>query len=432
VAVLRFLFRNWPLKLAAVLLATLLYAGVIVSATTETFPGKVPIQIRNAPSGAIVLGGIEDVTSIRYLILGTGNRTMTTGSFAAWVDLSGVRVEPGMPPISVPVSVQATESGTVQILDYNPQRIQVTLDPISAKPVPVRVDQGTVPAGVDPRPPIVDPPTVVVSGPDSRVRTVTAALARVHVDPSALDVNELVTLVPIDALGNSVDSVELTPQVARIKIQVDPKSTTRTLPVNPIVAGTPALHVSVTNVTADPLVVTVEGSPQTLAALEKIDTLPVSVEGATGDVTSSVGLALPDGVTAIGVTTVRVTVTLERDVGSRSYPIGVRLAHANPTTTYDVAVDQVVATVGGPLSALDALDPTHLAAMLDVAGYGPGTHRIPVVIDVPSTLTLISVAPQEVSVTITPAPTPTPEPSASGSPSPAPSGSAGPTPIPAP
>ena len=69
------------------------------------------------------------------------------------------------------------------------------------------------------------------------------------------------------------------------------------------------------------------------------------------------------------------TLDLTEDTGSRSYELGLALRNADPTTTYDVAVDRVIVTVGGPLSGLDAIDASSLAASLNVAGLDPGTHR---------------------------------------------------------
>ena len=93
-----FVFRNWPLKLAAILLATLLYAGLIVSASAETFQGRIPIQLLNQPTDTFVLGDLEDVTSVRYLALGTDRPQVTSASFTATVDLADVEAVPGAPP----------------------------------------------------------------------------------------------------------------------------------------------------------------------------------------------------------------------------------------------------------------------------------------------------------------------------------------------
>jgi YbbR domain-containing protein len=403
--VVGFVFHNWPLKLAAILLATLLYAGLIVSASAETFQGRIPIQVLNQPGNAFIIGNLDDVTSIRYLAIGANRPTVTTASFTATIDLAGVPVAAGSPPVSVPVVLRATDTGSIQVIDFSPSRIQVRLDPLVSKVVPVQVDRGTVPDGLDVREPIVSQESVTVSGPESSVVLVAAAEARVRIQPSGIDVNQAVDLVAVDARGDVVPTVELLPGSVRVTIQIGSQLSTRALPVNPVVAGSPGAGVMVTGITAAPQLVTVEAESAVLATLVKIDTQPVSIAGSTADVVADVPLDLPPGVSALGVTTARVTVSLRPRLGTRSFQLGVELRNADPTTRYDLGAGQVGVTIGGPLAALNALDGATLVATVDVAGLGPGTHTLPAEVRVPAGLTVVAVPPPEVTVTVTPAPT---------------------------
>ncbi len=69
-AVTRFVARlvhNWPLKLAAIGLATLLYGGLVLSAEhpDPTRP-SIPIKAINEPPGSFLLTTLDPVTEIRY------------------------------------------------------------------------------------------------------------------------------------------------------------------------------------------------------------------------------------------------------------------------------------------------------------------------------------------------------------------------------
>jgi YbbR domain-containing protein len=416
--VVGFVFRNWPLKLAAILLATLLYGGLIVSASSETFQGHIPIQVLNQPGNVFIIGNLDDVTSIRYLALGSNRPSVTTASFTATVDLSAVPVAAGSPPVSVPVILRATDASSIQVIDFSPSRIQVRLDPLVTKVVPVQVDHGTVPDGLDVREPVVSQENVTVSGPDSSVVLVAAAEARVRIQPSGIDVNQAVDLVAVDARGDVVPTVELQPSSVRVTIQIGSQLSTRALPVNPVVAGNPGAGVLVAGIAAAPLLVTVEAESALLATLVKIDTQPVPIVGATADVVADVPLDLPPGVSALGVTTVRVTVTLRPQLGTRSFQLGVGLRNADSATRYDLGAGQLVVTVGGPLAALNALDGASLLATVDVGGLGPGAHALTPEVALPTGLTIVALSPPEVTVTVTPAPTPSSpiEPAPSGVP----------------
>jgi YbbR domain-containing protein len=429
---IRLVVHNWPLKLAAIVLAVLLYGGLILSASIETFQGRVPITVLNPPSDAYVMGDLPDVTTVRYLVLGSGAPRVTSASFSATVDLAGVETRPGAPPVSVPVRVQATDPSVVQVVDFQPSRIQVTLDPLVTKEVPVRVDRGVVPPGLEIREPVVSADTVTASGPESFVRLVVAAEARVAIPSTGVDVNELVDLVPVDASGTVVSSVELSPTSVRVTIQVGSQLSTRAIPVNAVVTGTPAEGYEITGVSAVPAVVTVGGEASLLDPLVKIDTEAVTISGASKTVVAEVALQLPTGVEALDVEVVQVEVAIAALSGSRSFEVGVTLAGADPGLRYSLGADRAVVTVGGTLADLDALDPSRIVASVDVDGVGPGTTRLPLAVALPADVRLVAVAPNEVDVTIVapPTPMPTPSPAPTEPPTPTPEPSPSPTPVP--
>jgi YbbR domain-containing protein len=431
--VLHFIVRNWPLKVAAVLLATLLYAGLIVSASAQGFQGRIPIQLLNQPEGTFVLGNLDDVTNVRYIAIGSDRPQVSSASFTATVDLTGVAAVAGAPPVSVPVVVRPVDPG-IQVIDYAPSRVAVRLDPLVTKDVPVSVDLGTVPSGLDVREPVVSQDSVAVSGPDSSVRFVTAAVARVRIDPSGLDVNETVGLQAVDARGEVVEGVDVQPSAVRVTIQIGSQLATRTLPVNAVVRGMPSSSVEIASVEVQPALVTVEGEADALTGIVSVDTRPVAISGATTDVVAEVGLVLPEGVAAVGVEQVRVTITMRPRNGTRTFEAGIEIINGDPGFAYEPAVDRVLLTVGGTLEALDAIDPTRITARLDVAGLDPGTDAVPVTVQLPDGVTLVTASPAEVTVTVATiaTPGPTPSPTSTLTPAPAPTPTPTPTPTPAP
>ena len=416
-ALVAFLVRNWPLKLAAILLATLLYAGLIVSASAETFQGRIPIQVLNQPEQTVLLDALPDVTTVRYLAIGADGPPVSPSSFTATIDLAGVTAVAGAQPISVPVLVRAVDP-RIQVIDFDPSRVAVRLDPIVTRDVPVEVDLGTVPPGLDVREPVVSQDPVTVSGPDSVVRFVTAALARVRIDPSGLDISETVGLLPVDARGEPVDRVDVQPSTVRVTVQIGSQLATRTLPVQASVSGAPASSYEIASVDVEPALVTVEGEADALAGLVAIATRPVAISGATSDVTTEVGLALPAGVAALGVDQVRVTIEIRPRTGTRSFEAGIEIVNGSPDLQYRPAVDQVLVTVGGTIDALEAVDAQRLTARLDVAGLGPGTVAVPVAVQLPAGVSLVAASPAAVSVTVTAIVIPTPSPAPATEPPP--------------
>lgn len=414
-----FVVHNWPLKVAAVVAATLLYVGLVVSQDNDVYPGPVTITPVNQPSRTIRINDLRDVEDIRYMAPADAGR-LTAGDFRATVDLAGV--EPTGESVAVRVSVVAIDP-RVTILDYRPRTVQVILDASVSKDVPVQVDTGPVPEGLTVGEVGVEPDTVTVTGPSTKVRQVIGARLRVTFDASGIDVDREVEPEPMDAAGEVVIGVDVDPQTVHVTIPVFTDRESRTLPVNPIVSGTPAPGFRIAAVEATPLVVSVEGDGDQLAELMRADTEPVPVFGATSDVEAVVNLALPPGVVPLGPATVRVTVRVEAVAETRTYSAGIRLDGTRAGMEYAVEPDRVLLTLFGSVVDLDRLGAAPIVVGVSMAGLDPGIHEVAVVPSLPAGVTLAAVSPETVTVRITAPPTPSPEPSAAS-----PSPSEGPTP----
>ncbi|MFI5045336.1 MAG: YbbR-like domain-containing protein, partial [Acidimicrobiales bacterium] len=334
--------HNWPLKLAAVGLASLLYGGLVLSESASTLAVSIPIDIKGQPSDTFILEELPPVTEVRY-ISPTGARAISS-TFTATVDLSGV--VPGSGPQSVPVDVQSIDE-RIDVISFSPDQVTIQLDKLVTREVPVTVDPGTIPAGLDIATPTVTPTTVVVSGPDSVVGTVVAARASPVIQASGLSIDQDLPLTAIDRLGDPVSPVKLEPDTARVKILVFQDLSSRSIAVSPVVTGNPALGFEVATIMVDPSVVTVEGDAERLAALETIDTDPVSVSGASATVEKTVALAPPDGVSPLDATTVTVTVTFRAVSSTRAFQVGLRYVGDQPDLRYTISVDRVLVTIGG-------------------------------------------------------------------------------------
>jgi len=265
-----------------------------------------------------------------------------------------------------------------------------------------------VPAGLVVRDPVLSSASVTVSGPESVVRLVTAAQARVVIQSSGIDVDQQVDLVAVDASGNVMTPVDIEPSSVRVQIQVGSQLESKTLPVNPVVIGTPATGYEIESVSVTPGVASLEGEKDALAALVRVDTAPISVSGATAAVTETAELALPDGTSALAGSSVRVTIQVGPTTGTRTIQVGIVLTGTNIERTYSISTDSVDVTIGWPVAALDALDGSTLAASADVSDLGPGAHQVGMRISLPPGLTLVAISPAQVIVGVGVAATPIP------------------------
>jgi YbbR domain-containing protein len=411
------ILHNWPLKVGSVILATFLYAGLVLSQNAQVWPGRVAIAATNQPTDAVLLTtDLGYVTNIHYFAPSEVADRLTSNSFTASVDLSTATPQAGTSFATVPVHVLAVDP-RVQILDFDPQVIQVQLDPLVSKSVPVVVDTGEVPSGLHPQAPVLSDSTVAVSGPDSVVRLATAAVARVVIQPAGLDIDQQVSLVAVDALNNVLSPVKIDPESVRVQIQVGSQQT-RTLPVVPNLTGSPNSGFQVSSVTVDPVAVTVAGDTADLNAISQVSTIPIDLTGATTSLTRQVGLALPAGITAVGSPTVTVSVQLIATSASRTFSAGIVLSGARDDRIYSLSVDQVLVTLGGTPAALAEVDGQTFAVSLDVDGLAPGVHVLTPTVNLPASLKLVGLSPGSVTVTISAVapPSASPGPSASAGP----------------
>jgi YbbR domain-containing protein len=412
--------HNWPLKLAAVGLATLLYGGLLLSQGTTTLDNvSIPVVPRNyppEPPATFLLNTIDPVTEVRYF--SPSGRRPLASTFEAWVDLTDIQAGTG--PVSVPVRMESIDP-EINVVSFTPERVTVDLDIVSERQIPVVVAFGTPPPGLTTGEVQVEPDTVTVSGPKSEVDTIVAVRADVVIQPSGISVDQDVPVVPVNAEGLPVAPVNLDPQTVHVTIPVFQDVRNKSLPVSPVVTGDPAPGFEIDSVVVEPNVVTVAGDAEQLAGLVSVETVPVSVSGASEDVEEDAALALPAGVVPVDVGTVTVTITLRPVTATRNIDAGLDLIGETPGQRYELSADGVILTLGGSVADLDRLSGATIVGLLDVTDLEPGTSDVPVTVDLPAGVALVAASPDTITVTIT-VPVPSPSASAVVEPSPSPGG----------
>ena len=411
-----FVFSNWPLRLGAIALAIVLYLGLVVLQNARVWTGPVPIEPVNQSSTVYLLAGLGDVSSIRYVAPVDVAQQVTAASFLATADLGAVNSTAAGSTVNVPVEVKALDA-RIQVVGWQPTIVVARVDPVQVRDgVPVRVDHGTVPAGLRLGDTTVDPVSVTVSGAASIVSRVAATLARVSVDASGINVDAEVDLVAIDNRDEIVAPVDISPATVHVRIPVTEQLLDRTVPVIPTITGSLAPGYSVRDVTVTPATVTVSGTAAAIGTLASVQTAGLDLTGRTADVTSTLNLQLPVGISAAGGSRVQVRVRVLAQTGSRSFGAGVVVTGARSDRTYALSVPDVLVTLGGTQSGLDAIDPAALFVMADVSGLDVGSYTIPVRFALPAGTELDAISPTDVIVTIAAPPTPSPSPSPSPGP----------------
>jgi len=412
-----FLLRNWHLKLSAVLLATVLYTGIVFSGAFDVDTIQVRIEQVNQPPNSYVLTGDLGFVQVRYQttqeLLGN---VVAEAAFVARVDLSSYDMGDAPAPQVLDVEVRSLNEN-IEVLSVEPSTVRVEIDQRDQRMVPVEVDFGTVPEGLEAGDPETSEDEVQVRGPASVVAQVDRVVALVNIDASGIDFDRPVTVVPVDIEGQpiGVGLIEPDPQTIAVRIDVQAVEETRTVPVRPDIDGTPAPGFALEAFSVTPQVVTLRGLPAVLAGIPEIVTETLSIEGASADEEFEADLVLPDGVELVeGEPQVTVAVTIGPSVSSRTFLVGVICQNAGSNACL-LGIEQLSLTLSGPSGALSDLSAADLTPTVDAGGLAPGSYSLTATVPgLPEGVELIGISQTSVPVTIvapaTPAPEPTPEP----------------------
>jgi YbbR domain-containing protein len=409
------LLRNWHLKLSALLLSTVLYTGLVFSGSFTDSSIQVRVEQLNASRDVFVLSAEPGVVEVDYRVSNAEAGGVTAADFVVEVDLSEYDLERAPEPQQLPLRFRSLKDG-VEIQGVVPDEIRVEMDRVEVRTVPVEVDRGTIPDGLEIDEPVVSADTVEVRGPASVVDQVDRAVAFVDIPASGININEPVPLTLVDIGGQPIGTgqLDVVPEVVSVQIEVRAVETETTVAIRPnLEPGTPAPGFALEAISVEPASVTIVGLPEVLAEIASVTTEPISIDGISADQTFEVDLQLPDDITLADgePTSVTVTATIGPSVSSRTFVVGIVCTGSGSNACLP-RLDQVSVTLSGAGGALSALTAADVTPTVDASGLGPGDHDLtPTIGGLPEGVQLIAINPGTVPVTITaPQPTPTPAP----------------------
>jgi len=398
-AITRMIFGNWPLKLTALGLATVLYMGVAISESTQSWTGPVPIEVLNAPTGGALLDDPGAVERIEFRAPDAVADALTNDSFRASIDLSSVQPRPGANTVDVPVDVFPVDP-RVRVVDYDPPGVTVRVDQVVSRTMPVEINHGPLPDGIELGPVTVEPNQATITGASSRLQNVRTVEGRFVVDASGINIDEEVALEAFDDVGAIVPGVEVQPSSARVQVDVAHQLAYATLPVIPQLIGQPAHGRRVDNVSVLPATVTISGENPDVRGLERVSTEELDISGESVELVAEVPLALPDELTVSGEGLVTVIVTFTEALGSRSYEVGTALTGAQPDFSYRVEKPSVSVVLSGPVAQLDELAVDEVSVEIPVADLEVGDNEVMPIVRTPRGTEVVRITPESVRVTV--------------------------------
>jgi YbbR domain-containing protein len=388
-------------NLAWIMLSLLLSAGLWVVVTFEVDPmitnsvGNVPIDIQGTPRTVLVL---PSATSVEITVSAPTDvwPQLKVDKFRAVMDAS--KVIPGAQDL--PVTIVSLDP-RARVESWTPKNVTLRVDPLKSKVVPVQViSQGAVRDLYQSGTVRTTPGEVTVSGPQSSVDQVTAAVIEVSLDGLTSTVDKSFRPIPETDGGVHVDRVSIVPEAVLVEIPIEQKLSYKTVPVQPKLQGSVGLGYQVVGVTIDPSTVTLVGDPKTLNQLQFVTTQPVNVEGATSDREVTIDLALPSTVALDRSQSTVVRVLVTSMDGSKTIVVSPRITNGAPNVNYSVTPGAVNVTLTGPIPVLSHLGPDDVPVTIDAKGVITGTMSIRADVTVPALVHLESVQPPSVGLAV--------------------------------
>lgn len=288
---------NW-FRILALLMAVLLwlYVSNEQNPVTDLAYNNVPLTVQGRPSG-YVIQGVPETVNLR--VKGSRNviGMLQKRDFTAYLQIPG-DIHPGQ--WKLPVQVLPLPG--VEVVRITPREVQVQIDQIVSKNLPVVVNlKGDPVPGLRWGEPVLRPSQVVVQGPSQVLEKI----------------NEVSVTVDVTGATGTLER-EVTPAIGARGVTVQPGRVTVTVPVTnwpvqnlPVrvnITGEPADGYEVNNVSVNPPTVQVTGQDGMLQGLTAVSTAVLDITGLSGDLEREVKLELPTGANLVEPRQVLVTV----------------------------------------------------------------------------------------------------------------------------
>jgi diadenylate cyclase len=378
---------QWLLSYVGLLLVSLLLALAAWSFAIEQInPARryridnIPLKVVDLPTNTTLMTPLP--TSVSAIVQTTSEvgLTLRPSSFQAVVSLSGL--SPGLHHPLVQVNSGAAQ---VRVLSVDPPALDLELAPLISQSLLVTIDlpdqQNLSPAYKIVGEAIASPQQVQVVGAAPLVEQVSRIETTVSLANVGTSLQETRPVRALDQEGREVTGVTLEPAQVQVTVPIRQRSNARDVGVRAVPNGPPPAGYWLSRLSVTPASVTLQGNPEQLAQINGyVDTVPIDVSQAFGDLEVQAPLDLPAGIQALDSNTGNVvrTVTVLAQIKARGGDVvttrPVELLGATAGVTVTITPSEVDLLLTGPLPTLNQIETTSdlIRVGVDVSSLAPG------------------------------------------------------------
>lgn len=310
----RFFVSDTFTKILSLIMAVFLWAFVVIALNPQ-----LEITIIGVP---VVYSDTEALTSNNLVIIndqqlkvdirlrGTRNAlaNVNNQNVTAVVDMNGYNV---VGEHYIPINIKLPVDG-VTVIGKHPENVKTVIDKLITvkKPLVLNVE-GTPKQGYITSSPHLMQDYVTVQGPDSILKTIDKAVAKIKVTDKDDDVVEMsdISFVSVNGVPVSNNMIQTTPNRVEARCSILYRKTVK---VRVPVEGTNAANLKVSATSQIYNEISLVGKATDLSSVNYIDTEPIDITNVTASGETEVNLVLPPNVsTESNIQKVGVTITVE-------------------------------------------------------------------------------------------------------------------------
>jgi len=372
--------KNLPSLISAVALAVVVWVLAVTSTDPvekRNYGRAVPIELFGLDPSLVITSEIpEQITLTLSAPVSTWDSELSSSNVVrAIIDISGLVAGDHSVPVNLQIDAQP-----VKVESYSPDVIDIIIEEIYSESFNINLVQPSSPGiGYEAGNPTLNKKTATVNGPSSLVDQVVEIQAVLDISQAKENINTDLVLKAIDENGLTVSGISISPEEVNVQMDITQRGGYRNVTVKVVTTGQIESGYRLTNISSNPLVVTVFSTDSELVNNLPgfIETQPLNLSDANDDMVVSLPLDLPSGMTVVGESTIKVSVSIAPIQGSitlTNLPIETEGLDKELSSIF--SPDRVDIILSGPLPTLDELITGNVRIFIDLTDFEEGTYQL--------------------------------------------------------
>lgn len=362
---------------------------------------NIPVEVINqdylTQLGLIISPDQELTTSLN--ISGTAAEIFAVrpSDFKLVADISTYALKKG--ETKIPINIVKRPNRNINIINDANMWLTVDLDNYKEKTLPVEVQvKGKVKEGFFNGKPVMNPEDIVISGPEKYVNTVTKVIAEVDIDKLDKNVNAAVPLKAVDNIGNEVQEIKISKNVADVFVPVDK---TKQVGVHIRTTGELTGDFILKDIKLLKEKVTIMGDTKVLSGINNLETEPIDLSKVTSkDSKIRVKLIIPENIKLIdGNDIIEAQILLDKVVEKNMTPT-IEIRSLGSGLSAELSKENLSLVISGGQTTINAIDLKDIECFVNLENLEAGKYTIPIRIGVPENVNIISQGAKFVKVII--------------------------------